>query len=86
VGVGTDVARQLAILDVNIPAPTNADTFDYRQTQILAGSRALPVAEEVRAILGRGVVLDGSDVPPDTVIVIVGADMKPQTTDPKDQP
>ena len=73
VGVGQSVAEQLAILDVNLPAPTNADTFDYRQTQILAGSRALPVAEDIRAILGRGVVLDG-------------ADAKLKSTEPKDQP
>ena len=86
VGVGQSVAEQLAILDVNLPAPTNADTFDYRQTQILAGSRALPVAEDIRAILGRGVVLDGADVPPDTVVVIVGADAKLKSTEPKDQP
>ena len=86
VGVGKDVAQQLAILDVNLPLPANADTFDYRQTQILPGSRALPVAEDIRAILGRGVVLDGADVPPDTVVVIVGADAKLKHTEPKDQP
>ena len=86
VGAGEAVAERLAILDVNLPAPTNADTFDYRQTQILAGSQALPVAEDIRAILGRGVVLDGADVPPDTVVVIVGADTKVKHTEPKDQP
>ena len=86
VGAGQAVAERLAILDVNIPAPTNADTFDYRQTRILAGSRALPVAEDIRAILGHGVVLDGADVPPDTVVVIVGADSKLRHTEPKDQP
>ena len=86
VGVGQAVADQLAILDVNLPAPANADTFDYRQTQILPGRGALPVAEDIRAILGRGVVLDGADVPPDTVVVIVGADTKLKDTEPKDQP
>ena len=86
VGAGAAVAEQLAILDVNLPAPANADTFDYRQTQILPGTRALPVAEEIRAILGRGVVLDGADVPPDTVVVIVGADTELKHTKPKDQP
>jgi hypothetical protein len=86
VGVGEAVAKRLAILDVNLPSPTNADSFDYRQTQILPGSRALPVAEDIRAILGRGVVLDGTDVPPDTVVVIVGADTKLEHTEPKDQP
>ena len=86
VGVGQAVAARLAILDVNLPTPTNADTFDYRQTQILPGSRALPVAEDIRAILGHGVVLDGADVPPDTVVVIVGADTKLKHTEPKDQP
>ena len=86
VGVGQAVAERLAILDVNLPAPTNADTFDYRQTQILPGSQALPVAEDIRAILGCGVVLDGADVPPDTVVVIVGADAKLKHTEPKDQP
>lgn len=86
VGVGEAVAERLAILDVNLPAPTNADTFDYRQTQILPGSQALPVAQDIRAILGRGVVLDGADVPPDTVVVIVGADATLKHTEPKDQP
>ena len=86
VGVGAAVAERLAILDVNLPAPTNADTFDYRQTQILPGSQALPVAEDIRAILGRGVVLDGANVPPDTVVVIVGADAELKHTEPKDQP
>lgn len=86
VGVAEAVAERLAILDVNLPAPTNADTFDYRQTQILPGSQALPVAEGIRAILGRGVILDGTDVPPDTVVVVVGADIKPPDTEPKDQP
>jgi hypothetical protein len=86
VGVGKAVAEQLAILNVNLPEPINADTFDYRQTQILPGSKALAVAEDIRAILGRGVVLDGADVPPDTVVVIVGADTKLPDTEPKDQP
>jgi hypothetical protein len=86
VGVGQAVAERLAILDVNLPTPTNADTFDYRQTQILPGSQALPVAEDIRAILGHGVVLDGADVPPDTVVVIVGADTRLKHTETKDQP
>jgi len=86
VGAGQAVAERLAMLDVNLPAPTNADTFDYRQTQILAGSQALPVAEDIRAILGRGVVLDAADVPPNTVVVIVGADTKLKHTEPRDQP
>ena len=85
-GAGKAIAERLAILDVNLPAPTNAETFDYRQTQILPGSRALPVAADIHAILGRGVVLDGAKVPPDTVVVIVGADTKLKPTEPKDQP
>jgi hypothetical protein len=76
VGVGRAVADRLAVLDVNLPPVVNADTFDYRQTRILAGEDALPVAQEVRAILGRGVVLDGADLPADTIVVIVGADTK----------
>ena len=86
VGVGEAVAKQLSILEVNLPAVTNADTFDYRQTQIMPGSRALPVAADIRAILGRGVVLDGAEVPPDTVVVIVGADTKLKHSQSKDQP
>ena len=85
-GIGKAVAERLAILDVNLPAPTNADTFDYRQTQILPGSGALPVAEEVRAILGHGVVLDEADVPANTVVVIVGADTKLDHTATEDKP
>jgi hypothetical protein len=85
VGVGKAVAGQLAVLDVNLPPVVNADTFDYRQTRILAGRNALRVAEDVRAILGRGVVLDSSAVPADSVIVIVGADTRLNETQPKDQ-
>ncbi|MCX6362885.1 MAG: LytR C-terminal domain-containing protein [Actinobacteria bacterium] len=84
VGAGKAVADELAILDVNLPAPTNAETFDYRQTQILPGSRALPLAADIRAILGRGIVLDDADVPPETVVVIVGADSKLKNAEPKD--
>ncbi len=76
VGAGDAVAKQLAGLDVNLPPVGNADSFDYRQTQILAGRDAVPVAQGIRAILGRGVVLDGSGLPADTVVVIVGKDLK----------
>ncbi|HEY5388558.1 MAG TPA: LytR C-terminal domain-containing protein [Thermoleophilia bacterium] len=86
VGVGNAIAERLAVLDVNLPAPTNADTFGYHTTRILPGSRALTVAEDIRAILGRGVVLEGTNVPPDTVVVIVGDDATRTTTEPKDQP
>jgi hypothetical protein len=75
-GVGQAVGEQLAVLDVNLPPVRNADSFDYRQTQILAGSDALEVARDVRAILGRGVILGGTNIPADTVIVIVGHDLK----------
>jgi len=74
-GIGDLVAAKLATLDVNLPAPTNADSFTYARTQILAGEDALPVAEDVRAILGRGVVLDGNELGPTTVMVIVGKDL-----------
>jgi len=74
-GVGEAVASRLAALDVNLPPPANADSFTYARTQILAGKDALPVAEDVRAILGRGVVLDGSELGPTTVMVIVGEDL-----------
>ncbi len=74
-GIGDLVVERLAALDVVLPDPGNADSFDYRKTQILAGSDALQAAEEVRAILGRGVVLDGSELGPTTVMVIVGKDL-----------
>ena len=61
VGVGEAVVERLASLDVNLPGPLNADSFSYRQTQILAGADTLPVARDIRAILGRGVVLDGPE-------------------------
>jgi hypothetical protein len=86
VGAGEAVARRLAVLDVGLPPPTNADSFTYRQTQILAGRDALRVAEDIRAILGRGVVLDGAGLPPDTVVVIVGADLEPFEIETKDEP
>ncbi len=85
VGVGGAVAEQLAVLDVNLPPVVNAESFDYPQTRIIAGSEALAVAEEVRAILGRGVVLDSPDLPAYSVVVIVGADTAIDETDPKDQ-
>ena len=76
-GVGKLVVQRLAGLDVNLPTPGNAPSFDYSQTQILAGSDALAVAQDIRAILGRGVVLAGGDkVPPTTVVVIVGKDLR----------
>ena len=76
VGIGTLVRQRLAELDVNLPSPANAEAFDYKQTQILAGSQALGVAEEVRAILGRGVVLSGQNLPATTLVVIIGSDLK----------
>ena len=85
-GVGEAVLERLASLDVNLPAPLNADSFDYRQTQILAGPDTLQRARDIRAILGRGVVLDGSDLPKDTIRVIVGDDFQPPQPSPKDQP
>lgn len=75
-GIGEAVAARLAVLDVELPPPANADSFDYRRTQILAGAESLRVAEDIRAILGRGVVLDGSDLGPATVVVIVGKDLR----------
>lgn len=75
-GVGQLVAERLAVLNVDLPAVRNASSFDYRETQILAGADAVGVAQDVRAILGRGVVLSGSDLPNDMVVVIVGQDLK----------
>jgi hypothetical protein len=75
-GVGEAVAEKLAELDVELPTPGNADSFDYARTEILTGSDTLRVAEDIRAILGRGVVLDGSDLGPTTIMVIVGDDLK----------
>ena len=86
IGVGEAVLERLASLDVNLPAPLNADSFDYKQTQILAGPDTLPMARDIRAILGRGVVLDGSDLPKDTIRVIVGDDFQPPQPSPKEQP
>jgi len=76
VGVGDLVRQKLSVLDVNLPSPSNADSFDYQRTEILAGSDALGVAEDVRAILGRGVVLGGENLAATTLVVIVGADLK----------
>jgi hypothetical protein len=76
VGIGEAVAQRLAILDVNLAPPTNADSFGYRQTQIRAGADATQVAEQIRAILGRGVVLADPKLPVDTVFVIIGSDLK----------
>jgi hypothetical protein len=86
VGIGEAVRERLAVLGVDLPPSANANSFDYRQTQILAGSGALAVAEDVRAILGRGVVLDGADLPSDQVVVIVGRDVTLKDLQTKDQP
>jgi hypothetical protein len=86
VGVGEAVVERLASLDVNLPAPLNADSFSYKQTQILAGADTLPVARDIRAILGRGVVLDGPGLPEGTVQVIVGDDFQAPQSGTKDQP
>lgn len=74
-GIGALVRDKLSVLDANLPTPSNADSFDYRRTQILAGSEALAMAEDVRAILGRGVVLRGQGLGATTLVVIVGADL-----------
>jgi hypothetical protein len=86
VGVGQAVVERLASLDVNLPGPLNADSFSYRQTQIKAGPDTLQVARDIRAILGRGVVLDGPELPEGTVQVIVGDDFKATQSGTKDQP
>jgi hypothetical protein len=85
IGVGEAVVERLSSLDVNLPAPLNADSFSYKQTQILAGPDTLPVARDIRAILGRGVVLDGTDLPKGTIRVIVGDDFESPQSSPKDQ-
>ena len=76
VGIGELVRQRLAVLDVNLPSPSNAAAFDYKQTQILAGSQALGVAQDVRVILGRGVVLSGQNLPATTLVIIIGSDLK----------
>ncbi len=76
-GIGELVAKRLAILDVNLPLAKNADSFDYRRTQIYAGSDAFAVARDVRAILRRGAVLRGANLSPTGIVVIVGEDLKP---------
>jgi len=86
VGAGRAAAERLEILDVNLPTPVNADSFSYRQTQILTAEQTMAVARDIHAILGRGVVLEGAGLPPATIIVIVGADFKPTQSAPKDQP
>ncbi len=75
-GVGALVVTRLAGLNVNLPAVTNAASFNYADTQILAGAKAFGLANQVRGILGGGVVLTGSGLPDTTVVVIVGKDLK----------
>jgi len=75
-GIGQLVRNKLASLNAQLPTPGNADSFNYKRTEILAGEEALSVAEDVRAILGRGVVLSGKGLPPRSVVVIIGADLK----------
>ncbi len=75
-GIGELVAEKLAVLDVKLPEPGNADSFNYSETQILASPEGLGVARDIRAILGRGVVLSGDQFPPDTVVVVIGSDLR----------
>jgi len=75
-GIGELVIERLAVLDVALPPADNADSFDYRETQIQASAGSLQVAREIRAILGRGVVLSGAQLPPDTIVVVVGSDLQ----------
>jgi hypothetical protein len=75
-GIGAVVIDRLAGLNVNLPAVRNASSFGYQVTQILAGAKAFGVANQVRGILGRGVVLTGTGLPDTTVVVIVGKDLK----------
>jgi len=74
-GIGTMVVDRLAGMDVNLPPVRNASSFDFSVTRILAGAKAFGVANQVRDILGRGVVLTGSGLPDTTVVVIVGKDL-----------
>ena len=74
-GIGDLVVKRLAGLDVNLPKVQNAASFDYSVTQILAGAKAFGMANQVRGILGRGVVLTGSGLPDNTIVVIVGKDL-----------
>jgi hypothetical protein len=74
-GIGTLVVNRLAGLNVNLPAVRNAASFNHDVTQIFAGATAFGVANEVRGILGRGVVLTGNGLPGTTVVVVVGKDL-----------
>jgi len=73
--IGTMVINRLAGLNVNLPGVRNAASFDHDITQIFAGAKAFGVANEVRGILGRGVVLTGNGLPDTTVVVVVGKDL-----------
>ncbi len=75
-GIGKLVVDRLSGLDVNLPAVSNASSFNYEVTQILAGAKAFGVANQVRGILGHGVVLTGSGLSDNGVVVIVGKDLK----------
>ena len=74
-GIGDLVAHRLATLNVNLASPTNADSFDYKQTRIIAGARAVSLGEDIRAILGHGVVLNGASLSATTIVVIIGKDI-----------
>ena len=76
IGIGAAVIDRLSGLNVNLPAVSNAASFNYGVTQILAGAKAFGVANQVRGILGHGVVLTGNGLPDTTVVVIVGKDLK----------
>jgi hypothetical protein len=74
-GVGEAVARRLATLSVNLASPVNADNFDYGRTQIVAGADAVGLAQDIRAILGHGVVLGDNSLSPTTIVITIGKDI-----------
>ncbi|HEV3475248.1 MAG TPA: LCP family protein [Actinomycetota bacterium] len=74
-GIGEEVARILVPEGFLLVSSQNANTFDLKETRIIASSEAdVPAAERARELLGMGRVYLGSQPGLADVTVVVGRD------------
>ncbi len=80
-GIAGEAAQQLIRGGFRVVDTKNADTFDYKETQIVVQDKDMVAGEAVRKVLGTGKVIDQpSDQDVADVIVIIGKDYKPPKT------
>lgn len=77
-GIAGLAAQQLIRNGVRVVDTKNADRFDYKQTQVIVQNGADSLGEDIKRVLGTGVVtIQPADQKVADVIVIIGADYKP---------